>query len=160
MAEWSPRLTRGLWSSVQRAVREGRSLAEVRDAVHATGERPDAATFSRLYSRAVEGEFQRQREAEYRQRISPELYLRRRPGADLHARLPYSLPGRYRQVVQITGRDLLTGNQVTRYVNVDTPRLVSRGDAIQTALDLNAETPKGILMDVEDATYVGTFVGE
>jgi hypothetical protein len=133
---WSPRLTRGLWGVIQRAVREGLSLADARDAARAAGERPDAATLSHLYSRAVAGASNARAEADYATRVDRETYLARRPSGRFVARLPqgFSMSTRWRQVVAVTGVDPVSRRTVRQYVNIQSDRLLSRGEAIDMAI--------------------------
>ncbi len=159
MAEWSPNLSRGLWGLVQGAVRDGFNLADVRGALAALDERPDAATLSHLYARAVGGVAMTAREADYRGRVDPGTYLARRPSGDHIADLPrgFSLAGRYRQVVQVTGQDPLSGRPTSVYVNVQFDRLLSRGEAIELALGaVHGGSPRNLLGDLE-ATYHATW---
>lgn len=141
MASWSPKLTRGLWSVVQGGVRDGLPFMAFQAAARAAGEAPDAATLSHLYSRAVGGEVVQRAEADYRGRVDPDTYLSRRPGADHIASLPrgFRLAGAYRQVVRVTGKDALTGQERAQFVNVQFSRLLSRGEAVDLALATSAE---------------------
>lgn len=141
MADWSPNLTRGLWGIVQGIVRDGGDLADTRAAVRAAGEAPDAATLSHLYSRAVGASATREAEADYRGRVDPDTYLGRRPSGQLVQPLPdgFSMAGRYRQVVAVTGTDALTGKARVQYVNVQWDRLLTRGEAVDLALAAVAE---------------------
>ena len=159
MAEWTPRLTRGLWSAVQGAVRDGLSLADVRGAMAGIGETPDASTLSHLYSRAVGGEYARGREADYRASVDRDLYLGRRPGGANIATLPrgWTMLGRWRQVVKVTGRDTVTGREATQYVNVQFDRLLTRGEAIDLAMQAVVGGVGRYRMTAEAAEYDATW---
>ena len=160
MAEqWSPKLTRGLWQAVQRAVGEGWNLAGVQRDVGRAGITADAATLSHLYSRAVEGVARRAAEADYRGTVSADTYAARRPSGKLVARLPigFSMGDRWRQVVAVSGIDPLTGAAKTLYVNVQGNRLVTRGEAIGDALALIDQCSPDCLEGPVDATYESTW---
>lgn len=159
MAEWSPKLTRGLWGLVQAAVRDGAGIADVRAAARAAGETPDAATLSHLYSRVAGGSFARDQEARTRAGVDPDTYLNRRPGGANIADLPagFSMAGRYRQVVKVTGLDTLTGGRKAVFVNVQFDRLLSRGEAIDLALGaVRQGSPEALGGDLE-ADYESTW---
>ncbi|MGH2690265.1 MAG: hypothetical protein ACRDKW_15880 [Actinomycetota bacterium] len=159
MARWSPKLSRGLWGLVQRSVREGAGIADVRDAAARAGETPDAPTLSHLYSRAVAGEAMVRAEARYRGSVDRGIYLNRRPSGQNIAALPtgFSLLGRYRQVVQVFGTDPLTGAPTSAFVNVQFDRLLTRGEAIDLALGAVGTGTGYNLTDVEDAEYHATW---
>jgi hypothetical protein len=159
MANWSPNLTRGLWGLVQGAVRDGFRLADVRSAAASAGEAPDAATLSHLYSRAVGGEAMIRSEADYRGRVDPDTYLARRPTGGHIAPLPrgFSLAGKYRQVVQVSGTSTLTGQPTSAYVNVQFDRLLSRGEAIELALGAVAGDPGRYGLENIEGTYHATW---
>lgn len=160
MAEaWGPKLTRGLWQATQRAVDSGLNLAGVRDQVGRLGITPDAATLSHLYSRAVEGNAKRAAEAAYRGTVSADTYAARRPSGKLVARLPigFRMGDRWRQVVQVSGIDPLTGVAKALYVNVQGNRLVTRGEAIGDALALIDQCSPDCLEGPVEATYESTW---
>ncbi len=158
-APWSPNLTRGLWGVVQGAVRDGFHLADVRSAAVGAGEAPDAATLSHLYSRAVGGAAVQRAEADYRSRVDPDTYLTRRPSGKLVSPLPlgFSIAGKYRQVVAVTGGDPLTEQSRTVYVNVQFDRLLSRGEAIELALGAVAKGSPQPLVGPTSGEYVTTW---
>ncbi len=160
MAEaWTPRLTRGLWGAVQAATSAGWNLAGVRQEVNRIGLAPDAATLAHLYSRALEGETRRGQEAAYRGTVDAATYLARRPSGKLVARLPlgFSMSTRWRQVVAVSGLDTLTGVAKTLYVNVQTDRLITRGEAIGDALALIDQCSPDCLQGPVEAEYESTW---
>lgn len=160
MAEvWLPKLTRGLWGWTQRSASELVSLAGARQIVAAQGLTPDAATLAHLYSRAVEARFKRDQEADYRGTVAPDVYLARRPSGKLVARLPqgFSMSTRWRQVVAVSGLDPLTGVAKTLYVNVQSDRLVTRGEAIGDALALIDQCSPDCLQGPVEAEYESTW---
>jgi hypothetical protein len=144
---------------VQGAVRDGMALADVRDVVREAGERPDAATLSHLYSRAVEGGSRRDHEGGYRDSVDRDLYLNRRPGAGNIARMPegFGMAGKYRQVVQVTGLDPVTGKPASVYVNVQFDRLLTRGEAIDLGIAAVQGGSPTQLLGALEADYVATW---
>ncbi len=155
----SYKLTRGLWGIVQGAVRDGAHLADVRAATAGLDPAPSASTLSHLYSRAVGGAAVQRAEADYRSRVDPDTYLARRPSGQLVSPLPlgFSMAGRWRQVVAVTGGDPLTGQSRTVYVNVQFDRLLSRGEAIELALGAVAKGSPQPLVGPLSGDYVTTW---
>lgn len=159
--EWSPSLTRGLWGTIQAAVREGIPFHQVGEAARAAGERPDAATIAHLYSRAVGGLSVARQEADYASRVDRNTYLGRRPSGQLVAVLPrgFSLAARWRQVIKVSGIGL-DGKPRTDYVNVQQDRLLSRGEAIEAGVAALRETRGGLYLSIDEADYESTWTSE
>ncbi len=160
MAEaWGPKLTRGLWGAVQAATSAGWNLAGVRQEVNRQGLAPDAATLAHLYSRALGAETRRGMEADYRGTVDAATYAARRPSGKLVSQLPlgFSMSTRWRQVVKVSGLDPLTGTAKTFFVNVQSDRLVTRGEAIGDALALIDQCSPDCLQGPVEAEYESTW---
>ncbi len=167
---WTPSLTRGLWSALQRYTNEGGTFAGARDqaAVYRSGEiaagradpgMPDAATLSHIYSRAVGQSAVARAEAAYRGAVDPATYLARRPSGRLVAPNPigWGQAGNYYHVVTVTGTDPITGALKRQPISVVWPRLLSRGEAIDLAKAAVAGgSPPGITGPLE-GEYMTTW---
>lgn len=159
MAVWGPKQTFGLWSTVQGAVADGWNLEGVRRELRRADLFTDAATLSHLYSRAVAGDSTARAEADYRSRVDPDTYSARRPGAGLITDLPtgFRSAGRYRQVIRVLGTHVATGADASQVVAVTFDRLLSRGEALDEAMEAVRRGLGRYQIDVADAEYITTW---
>lgn len=157
-APWTPKFTLGLFPTIQRHIREGGTYAGLWDAVHAADLAPDAATVARLFRRAAGGVAAEVREARYRGSVDRDLYLARRPGGDHIAPLDRTyLKTPWRQVVRVIGTNPLTGAPASQRISVQFSRLLTRGEAIQVAMDAVIAGKARYDLTAEDAEYEVTW---
>jgi hypothetical protein len=119
--------------------------------------RPDAATFSHLYRQAVSARHVAGQEAQYRGSVDRNIYESRRPGGENIVNSPWALPKQWRQVVRVSGTDPTTGQSRDLFVNIDTDRLLTRGEAIEQATIAAAQSPLIQLFDADVTDYETTW---